>query len=82
MFEDIITKKQENKLFKVKSSWIKNFSYNDGTLIMKTKSGKEYAYYDVPRHVWEGLKGHGEDGGSVGTYFNEYIKGQYGYEEV
>lgn len=77
MFEDIISKSQEDKIYNFKSSWIKSFRFKNGTLTMKTLSGKEYTYYEVPRSLWEELKGEGEDGGSIGSFYNEYIKGQY-----
>ena len=63
----------------VDSSWIDEFSYDvdKRTLNMKTLSGKEYQYYDVPVGVWYDLCQVNEDGGSVGSFYNENIKGQY-----
>ena len=66
------------------SSWICSFDYDkdDKILTMVTRTGREYQYYDVPVDLWDDLCAVHEDGESVGTFYNEWIKGQFESQEV
>ena len=59
------------------SSNIAGFSYNQSTQVLTVKfnSGSSYDYYDVPEHVYEGIK----IADSKGTYLTTEIKGHYRY---
>lgn len=45
------------------------------TLIVEFNSGSRYNYYDVPQHVYDGMK----SADSKGKYFNAEIKSIYRY---
>jgi hypothetical protein len=59
------------------SSNVAAFCYDETsqTMTVEFKSGSRYNYYDVPPHVYEGMK----TADSKGKYLNAYIKGQYRY---
>lgn len=49
------------------------YSVESSTLIVRFERGAAYAYYDVPEEVWSSFC----KADSLGTYYNEYIKGQF-----
>ena len=59
------------------SSNVAGFCYDDAsqTLTVEFNSGSRYNYYDVPQHVFEGMK----SAESKGRYLNAEIKGVYRY---
>ena len=59
------------------SSNIAGFCYDESnqTLTVEFNSGTRYNYYDVPHHVFEGMR----SAVSKGTYLNANIKGVYRY---
>jgi len=59
------------------SSNLAGFRYNETTqtLTVQFNSGTIYDYYDVPPHVFEGMK----SADSQGKYLNKEIKGVYRY---
>ena len=59
------------------SSNVAGFGYDKDrqTLIVEFKSGIRYNYYDIPEHVYDGIK----LAGSKGKYLNSEIKGIYRY---
>ena len=62
-------------VYPVKSYVLSRVAYEhaDNTLTVEFNSGRQYAYYDVPRRVWDGLRA----APSAGVYYNNEIKGQY-----
>jgi hypothetical protein len=63
------------------STTLTSVGYDDGTATLEVEfvSGTLYQYFDVPRSVFDDLTG---GGGSVGTYFNEHVKGVYRYARL
>ena len=59
------------------SSNLARFRYDETsqTLTVQFNSGTMYDYYDVPHHVFEGMK----SADSKGKYLNREIKGVYRY---
>ena len=57
------------------SSNVAGFCYEGETLTVEFNSGSRYNYYDVPQHIYEGMK----LAASVGKYLNAEIKGGYRY---
>ena len=59
------------------SSNVKRFRYDGAnqTLTVEFKNGSRYNYYDVPQHIFDGMK----SADSKGTYLNAEIKGIYRY---
>lgn len=59
------------------SSNVAGFCYDDSTQVLTVEfnSGTRYDYYDVPNHVYEGMK----TAESIGKYLNSEIKGHYRY---
>jgi len=59
------------------ASNVVGFGYNEvsQTLTVEFNSGSRYNYYDVPQHVFEGMK----SADSKGKYLNTQIKGVYRY---
>lgn len=57
------------------SSFIKEVTWNDGTLFVRLKSKKFYEYADVPEDVY--LDFIAAD--SLGKFFGEHIKDKYQY---
>ena len=64
----------------VESSNIEAVGYDEdsSTLQVEFKNGGTYQYFDVPEHVFEGLR----DADSVGRYLASTIKGSYRYSKV
>lgn len=59
------------------SSNVAGFCYDESsqTLTIEFNSGSRYNYYDVPQHVYDGMK----SADSKGKYLNNEIKGVYRY---
>lgn len=57
------------------SSNVAGFCYEGETLTVEFNSGSRYNYYDVPKHVYDGMK----SADSKGKYLNAKIKGVYRY---
>lgn len=59
------------------SSNVAGFSYDvdNQVLTVEFNSGSRYDYYDVPEHIFEGMK----TVDSKGRYLNAEIKGHYRY---
>jgi len=59
------------------SSSIARFRYDEAsqTLTVEYKSGSRYNYYDVPQHIFEGMR----SADSKGKFLNDQIKGVYRY---
>lgn len=59
------------------SAVIASFTYDEpaGVLIIRFVSGSEYAYYDVPREVYEHFRQFREKG----VFYNRYIKDKFRY---
>ena len=59
------------------SSNVAGFGYDEtsNTLTVEFNSGSRYNYYDVPKHIYEGMK----SADSKGKYLNNEIKGVYRY---
>jgi hypothetical protein len=62
----------------VSSSAIQSVGYRDGTLEIEFVSGNVYQYFDVPKRVYEELM----DAPSIGSFFNERIRGHFRYARV
>ena len=62
------------------SSNISQMRYDSETLTMEIafSSGGVYQYYDVPDHVWAGMKA----APSKGTYLHQAVKGHFRYSRV
>lgn len=59
------------------SSNVAGFCYDDSTQVLTVEfnNGTRYDYYDVPNHIYEGMK----TAESIGKYLNSEIKGHYRY---
>lgn len=59
------------------SSNVSGFGYNTSTHVITVEfnNGTKYDYYDVPEHIFEGMKA----AESKGKYLNSQIKGSYRY---
>lgn len=63
----------------VRSSNLRAVGYDeDGTLVIRFRSGGTYAYHGVPPAVYDGLM----RAGSHGRYFHSRIKGRYAYRRI
>jgi hypothetical protein len=65
----------------VESSLIRSVGYDPAGSVLEVElveSNRVYAYYDVPFSVYTELI----DAESLGSYFNEYIRDMYSYEEI
>lgn len=62
------------------SSNIARFSYDDASRILKVEftNGSVYDYFDVPSHVFDGMR----NAPSKGQYLAQQIKGNYRYARV
>ncbi len=62
------------------SSNIARFDYNEKSRILTVefKNGGRYNYYDVPAHVFEGMK----SASSKGQFLAQNVKGFYRYARV
>lgn len=61
-------------------NFIKRMS--NGDLYVTFKSGDTYVYYDVTQDVVDEWYDDWDDGGSIGGWFNRYIKGEYDSEKL
>lgn len=68
----------ENVLQEVDSSVIAAVGYTHGLLFIKFNSGDTYLYFDVPYYQYNDLF----NASSVGSYYNEEIKGNYESEKI
>ena len=68
------------EMIPVESSNIEAVGYDgdSSTLQVEFKNGGTYQYFDVPEHIFEGLR----DADSVGRYLASVIKGSYRYSKV
>lgn len=59
------------------SSNIARFAYDDTSCVLKVefKNGGLYDYFDVPQHIFEGMR----NAPSKGQYLAQQIKGAYRY---
>jgi len=59
------------------SSNVAGFGYEETTQVLTVEfnSGSRYDYYDIPSHIFEGMK----TADSKGKYLNVEIKGHYRY---
>ncbi len=59
------------------SSNIAQFAYDNANQILKVefKNGSVYDYFDVPEHIFEGMKG----AASKGQFLAQQVKGSYRY---
>lgn len=59
------------------SSNIARFAYDEQSEVLKVefKNGGTYSYFDVPNHVFDGMKG----AASKGQYLAQQVKGIYRY---
>lgn len=66
----------------VSSSDIVAVGYDEDTLTLQVefKDGRTYQYFDIPKHVYEGLLNPPD--GSHGIYLSQHIKGQYRYAKL
>ena len=63
----------------VSSSYLYSLGYGDGNLVAKFRNnGAIYVYYNVPEETYNELL----NAESIGSYFNNNIKGSYEYECV
>jgi len=62
------------------SSNIAGFLYDEAsqTFTVEFKQGSKYNYYDVPQHIYDGMK----IADSKGKYLNANIKGHYRYARL
>jgi len=62
------------------SSSIARFAYDEASYVLKVefKNGGLYDYFDVPPHVFEGMR----NAPSRGQYLAQNIKGTYRYARV
>lgn len=71
-------------VFTAKSTTIHKVEYNDEQKAMdiEFRSGNVYRYYNVPQRMWKVFQLYIECEGSPGSFFNEYVKGQYTSEKI
>ncbi len=64
----------------VDSSLIRSVGYDIASSVMEVEfdAGSVYEYFDVPLSIYSELM----SAGSKGSYFNEYVKDLYPYEQV
>ena len=64
----------------VHSSMIQEVGYNpvDSILAVRFNGGKLFHYEGVPRELYEGVL----QSESIGKYFNQHVRGQYGGLQV
>ena len=62
------------------STVIRTFHYDsdDRRLVIEFQTGLRYAYFDVPREVYEEMRG----APSRGAYFNGRIRDRYSYSRI
>lgn len=71
-------------VFTAKSTTIHKVEYNEEEKAMdiEFRSGNVYRYYNVPPRMWKVFQLYIECEGSPGSFFNEYVKGQYTSEKI
>jgi lysyl-tRNA synthetase class 2 len=71
-------------IFTSKSTTIHKVDYNEKekTMEIEFRSGNVYRYLDVPGRMWKVFQLYVECEGSPGSFFNEYIKGQFTSEKI
>ena len=71
-------------VFTTRSTSIHKVDYNEAekSLDIEFRSGNVYRYYDVPVRLWKVFQLYIECEGSPGSFFNEYIKGQFASEKI
>mgnify|MGYP005995576981 FL=1 len=57
----------------LESSAIEGAVWDDGELLITFQDGRQHTYFGVPQRVFEELI----DAGSVGAYFNAYVRDRY-----
>lgn len=62
----------------VSSSTVQSVGYQDGTLEIEFAGGSVYQYFDVPERVYEELM----SAASIGSFFNEQVRGHFRYARV
>ena len=71
-------------VFTTKSSTIHKVDYNEKekSLTIEFRSGNIYRYHDVQPRLWKFFQLYIESEGSPGSFFNEYIKGEFTCEKI
>lgn len=71
-------------VFTTKSTTMHKVDYNEKEkhLDIEFRSGNVYRYFNVPVRLYKVLELYIECEGSPGSFFNEYIKGQYTNEKI
>ena len=71
-------------VFTTKSTTMHKVDYNEKEkhLDIEFRSGNVYRYYDVPARLYKVFELYIECEGSPGSFFNEYIKGQFTSEKI
>jgi lysyl-tRNA synthetase class 2 len=71
-------------VFTTKSTTMHKVDYNEKEkhLDIEFRSGNVYRYYDVPTRLYKVFELYIECEGSPGSFFNEYIKGQFTSEKI
>jgi len=71
-------------VFTTKSTTIHKVEYDEKekSLTIEFRSGNIYRYYDVQPRLWKVFQLYIECEGSPGSFFNEYIKGQFTSEKI
>ena len=69
----------DREMVTTNSSFINVILYStvDKVLVVRMQGLKSYAYVDVPFVEWYLLEHEDAGGGSVGSYYNQYIRGNY-----
>lgn len=57
----------------VESSMITHAGYSETTMFLRFKSGKEYAYPNMPKKIYDDMM----VAESIGKYFSQHIKGKF-----
>ena len=60
------------------SSNLAAVGYERGTLYIRFRNGRLYAYFGVPETIYRGLMA----ADSHGKYFHAHIRDVYGYQEI
>jgi hypothetical protein len=71
-------------VFTPKSTTIHRVEYHEKekALEIEFRSGNIYRYHDVPGRLWKVFQLYLECEGSAGSFFNEYIKGNFSFERA
>ena len=62
-----------NEPIPVQSSWVKDISYLDGLLRVRTKKGASMTFIAVPEYLWRQLQA----SASKGEFINKHLKGKF-----